>query len=217
MAMHESGGAGVLERPRRRRGAAPPPPPQPPGDGDGDGWGGDRPDPPPPPGEPGKEPGTARLGLRLALAWVGGLFLVLLALAARARGADAPPPVPPALGVATALLALSSACLALAARRADRAWLRASLLCGGGFVAGQGLAGLDLVRGGVLPSSGLAAASAYALIGLHLLHVLVGLAVLGRLVASPRPGTGAVRLAAAYWHFMGLVWVAALAVVWWPR
>lgn len=209
----------VLDLPRRGR--AGPPPPR---DGD-DGWGGgDGPDPEPP-----EDPraDTAEFALRLVLVAVSALFLVFLAIQwqTRARAGawpppDAPPP-PRILWLSTLLLALSSITLTRAALQVHRnarprAWLAWTLALGTAFLASQVLAGARLVSAGVLPASGAYGASFFALLGLHAVHVVAGLAYLGHLTAARRPRVDQVRLAGVYWHFMGLLWLAVFALLWWP-
>jgi cytochrome c oxidase subunit 3 len=213
------GTTGVLDL--SRRGPAGPPPPR---DG-GDGWGGgDGPDPRPP-----EDPraGNAEFGLRLVLVAISALFLVFLALQWQTRtraGAWPPPGAPPPPGIlwlSTLLLALSSTTLARASLHAQRrarprAWLAWTLVLGIAFLASQVLVGLALASAGVVPSSGPYGASFFALIGLHTAHVLVGLGYLGHLTAARRPRADQVQLAGIYWHFMGLLWLAVFALLWWP-
>lgn len=104
--------------------------------------------------------------------------------------------------------------------RAAAAWLAAAALAGAAFLALQAGLWLDLwARGLVLPSANRYASVVYTLTGFHALHVLVGAVGLGAL--SWRAGRGRfspgnwapVRHWALFWHFVGLVWLAMVAVV----
>lgn len=180
-------------------------------------------------------PGAAELALRLALVAIASLFLVFLALFVHVRAtavewppANSPPP-PIGLWGSTFVLAVSSLCLArasLLARRGDRdalrRWLTASLLSGVGFLAVQAVVWSSLLADGLRPSTNGYGALFYAVTGLHGAHVGAGLAYLAllRRRASRRhaegPSADGVRLVGVYWHFMGVVWVAVLALLWMP-
>lgn len=233
------GGAGVLAPPRppasrtheRERGG--PRPPRPPGDGGGDGGrggGGDR-------GGDGARPddralAAARFALLLALIGISTMFLVLVAVWVLLRRGEPDPArdasfLPPdALWVSTLVLLASSAVIEGGARAARGGpssvvarWLGGSLLLGLAFLAAQGVLWWSLVQRGLVPASGAYAAVLYAMTGLHALHVVGGLvAMAGAIVRlrGPLPPLGhapMVRLCATYWHFMGAVWLALFAVL----
>ncbi len=240
----ESGGTSVLAPPKprierytekRRRSGGPPSPPEPPGDHGGGRGGGD---------EGGHEdgdeghgffagppPGAKHFALVLALAGIATLFAVFLAawLFLRRREPDvsrASPLVPPnALWVSTLVLAASSATIARAALalghpRVVSRWLLASLLLGLGFLCAQALLWLTLIRQGVVPATGAYGAIFFALTGLHGLHVLGGLGCMAFAAARALRAhleADTVRLCAVYWHFMGLLWIAIFAVLYFVR
>lgn len=200
------------------------------GGGD-DGGGGGRGDG----GGPGEgDDSVRRLGVTLALVAISSLFVVFLALFAALRHrADTWPPVgtpapPTSLWTSTLLLGLSSLTIVRAAAAAANGqgaalarWLEATILLGLGFLLSQAEIWRQLARAGLLPESSGYGALFYALTGLHALHVLGGLLLLARLRARSarlaRNRSGAtVRLAGTYWHFMGLVWVAVLLLIWAP-
>lgn len=134
--------------------------------------------------------------------------------------------LPPAVWLNTALLLLGSVFLqfaAGAARRGERRVLGASLAAGAlataGFLAGQIAVWRMLIASGQAPAGSPGAAFFYLISGAHGLHILGGLAALGRVGArflrgdDPRdlaPGTG---MAAAYWHFLLVVWVVMLVLL----
>jgi cytochrome c oxidase subunit 1/cytochrome c oxidase subunit I+III len=103
--------------------------------------------------------------------------------------------------------------------RAMSAWLAVTILLGGIFIIGQGLEYWGLFKSGVTISSNLFATTFFTLTGFHGLHVCVGLImlliVLGLALAGDfkkghSPALGAVGY---YWHFVDVVWVFVLTVV----
>jgi cytochrome c oxidase subunit 3 len=123
---------------------------------------------------------------------------------------------------ATAVLVVSSGTMHLAvaaAKRADRAqavrWLAATALLGAAFLAntvGEWATddfGIDSHAYGSI---------FYLLTGVHALHVLGGIVLMGAVggaVAgrSRAPAAATVEVAAAYWHFVDVVWLAVFASV----
>ncbi len=98
-------------------------------------------------------------------------------------------------------------------------WLIATIVLGGIFIGGQGLEYWHLFKSGISVSSNLFATTFFTLTGFHGLHVCVGLIalliVLGLALAGdsrkkPWPALNAVGL---YWHFVDVVWVFVLSVV----
>ncbi|MEE8469218.1 MAG: cytochrome c oxidase subunit 3 [Planctomycetota bacterium] len=202
------------------------------GNGDGDG---DRPPDAEHEGPRRRAPGAAELALRLALVAISSLFLIFTAVFVHLRheAPQWPPPgmpgAPRGLVVSTVCLALSSTLLVRAAlargpgqRRTRARWLAGTLAAGLGFLTSQAVIWWRLLGSGLMPPSGRYAALFYALTGLHALHVLAGLAYITRLWARGRdpraagPTSNDMRLAGMYWHFMGLVWVVLLTLLWLP-
>jgi len=225
--------AAVLVAPRRdgRKRQHGGPPLVPPGDSDGGGGDGDGSGPWPAHGAGDVGP----FALALALAGITTLFLVLIAVwlflrrpALDWRGANVAGALN-ALWLSTAFLAASSAAVELAARRARggaperRAtlrWLSTSLVLGLAFLAAQVFLWTNLWRAGLVPSASGYAAVFFALTGLHALHVLGGLGFLGGLALRLRRAAArgpSVRLGAAYWHFMGALWLVLFTLLYFVR
>jgi cytochrome c oxidase subunit 1/cytochrome c oxidase subunit I+III len=113
----------------------------------------------------------------------------------------------------------SEVSLAKGNHHAMKAWLALTILLGGVFIVGQGLEYWGLFKSGVDISSNLFATTFFTLTGFHGLHVCVGLTmlliVLGLALAGDfkeghSPALGAVGY---YWHFVDVVWVFVLTVV----
>jgi cytochrome c oxidase subunit 1/cytochrome c oxidase subunit I+III len=103
--------------------------------------------------------------------------------------------------------------------RAMSTWLAATILLGGIFIVGQGLEYWGLFKSGLSVSSNIFATSFFTLTGFHGLHVCVGLIMLltvlglslaGNFKNGHSPALGAVGY---YWHFVDVVWVFVLTVV----
>jgi cytochrome c oxidase subunit 3 len=95
----------------------------------------------------------------------------------------------------------------------DRPWLAATLGLGVLFVAGQLWAWRELAGRGVGLSTTPYSSFFYLLTGAHAVHLACGLLGLTAAAMWPDQGFGrlpravAIRLAAIYWHFMGLLWL----------
>lgn len=117
--------------------------------------------------------------------------------------------LPPLAYVNTLVLVLSSLTLERARRTRRRAWLRTTLALGLAFLVGQLLLWRALSEGGAFVSATPQGAFLFLLSAVHGLHLLGGLGALGWLGWFAR-GTAAPRLAAVYWHFLGLTWLYVL-------
>lgn len=170
---------------------------------------------------------AAKVGLGIFLAVVGALFTLLIsAYLTRLGGTDWwSIPIPRLLWVNTAALAASSVALQWAKMEArlDRSeMLNTALTVAFAlavlFLAGQVLAWRQLVSAGYLLADNPSNSFFYMITGLHGLHILGGLLVLGR--ATIRARTSPVRakvrlsvdLCAIYWHFMLIVWLILFAL-----
>ncbi len=174
-------------------------------------------------GEPSRGPGSdpARFGLWAFLGTVTMLFMGFTsAYVVRRVSLDWRPIRPPGLLWAnTAALALSSLALETARRRlrawdlaSARRWLAGVGALGALFLAGQLGAWRALAAEGVFLSSNPHSSFFYLLTGLHGAHLLGGLiwflAAWWRLRApAVAPGHHGLGLFATYWHFLGLLWL----------
>ena len=132
----------------------------------------------------------------------------------------------------TLVLLASSVTLEVARRRMaaffrnkDRAqaapvlWLWITLLLGVVFVTGQYIAWLRLRAAGLYLATNPNSAFFYVLTAMHALHVLGGLAGVARVIYKVRGPALALRRSTLdatsyYWHFMGILWLYLLFVVW---
>lgn len=170
----------------------------------------------------------AKIGLGVFLAVVGSLFaLFISAYLMRMELIDwRSLPVPRLLWFNTGVLIVSSCALQwaqIAARRDDSDAVMIGLLAGGisasVFLIGQVLAWRQLNTAGYFLTTNPANAFFYLLTAVHGLHVLGGLAVLGRTTVKAWRGVDvsrlrlSVELCTMYWHFLLLVWLVVLALL----
>ncbi|MHC1551382.1 cytochrome c oxidase subunit 3 [Phyllobacterium sp. K27] len=165
---------------------------------------------------------TEKIGLGVFLAVVGALFtLFISAYFIRMGGNDWwAIPIPEVLWVNTAVLVTSSITLEVAKSRAQqdddetmKFALLASFVTGIGFLVGQVFAWRELLSAGYLLADNPANSFFYMITGMHGLHILGGLLVLGRTIVKVLTGKTApqvhlsIELCVMYWHFMLLVWL----------
>jgi cytochrome c oxidase subunit 3 len=100
------------------------------------------------------------------------------------------------------------------------AWFLATVVLGAVFLVGTAREWLQLItRDGLTIGTNLFGTTFYALVGLHASHVVMGLIVLGLITVfawsrALRPAhTERVELVSWYWHFVDVVWVVVLTVV----
>jgi len=135
--------------------------------------------------------------------------------------------VPSVLYFNTLALIASSITLEMARRRFTRTveiaasirWFYATLLLGLIFVLGQYVAWLHLRAEGLYVATNPSSSYFYVLTAVHALHVLGGLGGLIRVVMKLRGAVPSLRRSTLdatshYWHFMGILWLYLLLVLW---
>lgn len=140
--------------------------------------------------------------------------------------------IPSIVFVNTLVLLASSATLEVARRRVaqfargqsgERAtalfWLSLTLVLGLVFVAGQYVAWRQLRAEGLYLASNPNSSFFYVLTAIHAVHVLGGLAGLTRVIYILRQPVLSLRRSTLdstsyYWHFMGILWLYVLLVMW---
>ena len=96
-------------------------------------------------------------------------------------------------------------------------WLMATLGLGILFVAGQYVAWLRLKAEGLYLATNPNSSFFYLFTGVHAVHVLGGLGGLIYVMSKLRRSIlrrSTFAAAAQYWHFMGLLWLYLLALLW---
>jgi cytochrome c oxidase subunit 3 len=113
---------------------------------------------------------------------------------------------------------LSAPEMEASALRASLRWLGITLAFGLAFVVGQYMVWRELAAQGLYLATNSNSSFLYVLTGVHVLHVLGGLAGLLRLaVRMSRKhvtlGRNSVTNTVIYWHFMGALWLYLLLVI----
>jgi cytochrome c oxidase subunit III len=191
-----------------------------------------------PPAWGGSSVPAAKVGLGVFLAVAGCLFALLVSAyfmridIATTTGATTTGvvlrtmPVPRLLWLNTAVLIVSSValqCAQIAVRHGQRDAARDGLLLGGVsalvFLAGQLVVWRQLVDAGYFAASNPGNAFFYLFTGVHGLHVVGGIAALGKTFGKVRSGVAIERLrlsvwlCTVYWHFLLVVWLIIFAVL----
>jgi cytochrome c oxidase subunit 3 len=140
--------------------------------------------------------------------------------------------LPPILYLNTLVLIASSITLEIARRRlaaharekvsqlaTPLRWLYATLLLGLLFVGGQYVAWLRLRSEGLYLATNPSSSFFYVLTAVHALHVLGGLGGLIRVIVKLSGSVPSLRRStldatSRYWHFMGILWLYLLLVLW---
>jgi cytochrome c oxidase subunit III len=139
--------------------------------------------------------------------------------------------LPPILYVNTVVLLLGSLTLVMASRIVNvqvlldsrevkivMGWLLATLALGALFIVGQYIAWTQLAAQGLYLATNANSSFFYVFTGMHILHLLGGIAALvylvGQLVGSHTTfRRTSFHNTAIYWHFMGVLWVYLLFVL----
>ena len=183
--------------------------------------------------DPAGEP--TRTGIWVGLAAIGMMFAALTsALFVREGSATDWHPIvlPPILIFNTLALIASSVTLEVARRRvaaymrgkeSSRSgatmWLNVTMALGLVFVVGQYLAWLKLRSQGLYLPTNPNSSFFYVFTAVHVVHVLGGLGGLTRVLTKFRSATRVLRRSTLdatsyYWHFMGLLWMYLLSILW---
>ena len=100
------------------------------------------------------------------------------------------------------------------------AWLAATVLLGGIFIAATAMEWYDLIyHYGLTVRTNLFGTTFYSLVGLHASHVLVGLLMLGLTLIFALMGkvnqhhAERLEVISIYWHFVDAVWVVVFTVI----
>jgi cytochrome c oxidase subunit 3 len=96
-------------------------------------------------------------------------------------------------------------------------WLYITLFLGLVFVAGQYVAWLQLRAQGLYLATNPSSSFFYLLTAVHAIHVLGGLGGLMYVISKLNKSVlqrNQLVATARYWHFMGLLWLYLLAVLW---
>jgi heme/copper-type cytochrome/quinol oxidase subunit 3 len=102
-----------------------------------------------------------------------------------------------------------TACLLTSSFTLWRGWAGLTMIFGGTFLAGQVNEYLRLLRSGITVSQGLFETTFFTLTGIHGLHVLIGLVLLGVAAGNKIPR----QSAAMFWHFVGIAWIVIFSIV----
>jgi len=180
-----------------------------------------------------RSPEPAKTGIWVALAAITMSFAALTSALVVRQGSGIdwqPITLPPILYVNTVVLLASSVTLEIARRRmagyargiesriaAPMRWLLITLSLGLLFVAGQYMAWLRLKAAGLYLATNANSSFFYVFTGLHAAHVLGGLA--GLIYVTSKLHRSILRRStfaatAQYWHFMGILWLYLLWVLW---
>ncbi|MGB6479941.1 MAG: cytochrome c oxidase subunit 3 [Candidatus Sulfotelmatobacter sp.] len=138
--------------------------------------------------------------------------------------------LPPVLYLNTVLIVASSISLEVARRRiasfmggvrgevaSPARWLYVTLLLGLLFVAGQTFAWLQLKSQGFGLATNISYSFFYVLTVAHALHVFGGLGGLVRVIGKLNKSVlrrSTLDATSRYWHFMGVLWVYLLLLLW---
>ena len=103
--------------------------------------------------------------------------------------------------------------------REEAPWLTVTLVLGVGFLIGQLLAWKQLAEQGIFMATNPISSFFYVFTATHGLHLLGGLVALGYAALSARLGRGiesrrmVLEVTRLYWHFMGVLWLYILGLL----
>jgi cytochrome c oxidase subunit 3 len=120
----------------------------------------------------------------------------------------------PRIALANTMLLITSSVTLEAGRRSWAArWFVLTWTLGLAFLAGQLLTWTQLAAAGLYLSTNPHASFFYVLTALHGMHLLGGIAALSWLLRGFPPDPGRAAVVALYWHFLGVLWVYILIVL----
>lgn len=176
---------------------------------------------------------STRTGIWVGLAAIGMSFAALTSALYVREGAATDwhhIVLPPILWFNTLALIVSSITLEIArhrvaaymrglqpSRSSSAFWLNLTMGLGFVFVVGQYLAWLKLRSEGLYLPTNPNSSFFYVFTGVHVVHVVGGLGGLSRVLLKFRSTTlrrSTIDATSYYWHFMGLLWVYLLFVLW---
>jgi cytochrome c oxidase subunit III len=176
-----------------------------------------------------------RTGIWVGLSAIGMMFAALTSALYVREGSAADwhhIVLPPIIWFNTLALIASSVTLEVARRRVAAfmrgqegsrsgasLWLNLTMLLGLTFVVGQYLAWLNLRAQGIYLPTNPNSSFFYVFTGVHVIHVVGGLGGLARVMFKFRGGGRPLRRSTIdatsyYWHFMGMLWIYLLGVLW---
>ena len=180
-----------------------------------------------------RPPESAQTGIWVALAAITMSFAALTSALVVRQGAGMDwrhITLPPILYLNTLVLLASSGTLELARRRVagyargiesqiavPMRWLVITLSLGLLFVAGQYLAWLRLSSEGLYLATNPSSSFFYVFTGVHAVHLLGGLGGLVYIISKLKRSTlrrSTFVAASQYWHFMDLLWLYLLLLLW---
>jgi cytochrome c oxidase subunit III len=176
-------------------------------------------------------PPRERVGVACLIAAESAMFIIFVVAYLFYLGKSASGPTPqevlslPILGTVCLLSSSATIVIAVRALRRGRTWAFAAA-----WAATIGLGVVFMVRTGhewsrlivhekLTPATNLFGTTYYALVGLHALHVTVGLLLLTTVLmlslvgAVRKDQAGRVDALALYWHFVDAVWVVVFTTV----
>jgi cytochrome c oxidase subunit 3 len=194
------------------------------GGGDGGGGGGEWSNELTPP------PEGYSLAIRLAIVSITVLFLALSSAYVFNRAMRQPIAAPPVLWVSTGFILASSLTVEMARRALRRRrenrfrlWISVTMLLGLCFLAAQLVLWKNLVASGFYINKNHHSGYAYIFTGLHGAHLIGGLIALGYVMLRERSKWTAVRRRVSvdatvlYWHFLDVLWIYLLALIFYWR
>jgi cytochrome c oxidase subunit 3 len=166
------------------------------------------------------------LGLSLGLVSILMFFMALTSayLVRKGKSDWQALPVPQILWATTAILVTSSLTveqarkrLAAGSREGFRVWWGVTTLLGLAFLGGQWMAWMQLREAGVFLATNPASSFFYLLSGAHGVHMIGGVLALVTVFVRRQyrrvTQVAAAEMAAIYWHFMDLLWVFLLLLL----